>query len=70
MFVENEFAKVAVDVRDFGNGQRLVIQDVRTGMTFSLDPLELEGLAWATASDVERFANPALTRRWGDEDAQ
>jgi hypothetical protein len=67
MLVENEFAKVSVEVRDFGNGQRLLIRDVRTGMAFTLDPLELEGLAWARVEDLERFANPALNRRWIDD---
>jgi len=36
---------------------------------FLLDPLELEGLAWASAGDLERFVNPSRMRRWKDSDA-
>jgi hypothetical protein len=47
-----------------GNGQRLRVVDLKTGMSFTLDPLALEGLAWATDGDLERFVNPATMRRW------
>jgi len=35
---------------------------------FLLDPLELEGLAWASTGDLERFVNPSRTRRWKDSE--
>ncbi len=64
LVIENEFARVRVEVCQVGNGQRLRIIDLRTGTSFDLDPLELEGLAWAGAGDLERFVNPATMRRW------
>jgi hypothetical protein len=62
--VENEFARVRVEACRVGNGQRLRIVDLKTGMSFTLDPLALEGLAWAADGDLERFVNPATMRRW------
>jgi hypothetical protein len=62
--VENEFARVRVEACRVGNGQRLRVVDLKTGMSFTLDPLALEGLAWATDGDLERFVNPATMRRW------
>ena len=62
--VENEFARVRVEACRVGNGQRLRVVDLKTGMSFTLDPLALEGLAWATDDDLERFVNPATMRRW------
>jgi hypothetical protein len=62
--VENEFARVRVEACHVGNGQRLRVVDLKTGMSFTLDPLALEGLAWATDGDLERFVNPATMRRW------
>ncbi len=62
--VENEFARVRVEACRVGNGQRLRVVDLKTGMSFTLDPLTLEGLAWATDGDLERFVNPATMRRW------
>lgn len=62
--VENEFARVRVEACRVGNGERLRIVDLKTGMSFTLDPLALEGLAWAADGDLERFVNPATMRRW------
>jgi hypothetical protein len=62
--VENEFARVRVEACRVGNGQRLRIVDLKTGMSFTLDPLALEGLAWAADGDLDRFVNPATMRRW------
>jgi hypothetical protein len=64
--VENEFARVRVEACRVGNGQRLRVVDLKTGMSFTLDPLALEGLAWATDDDLVRFVNPATMRRWQD----
>lgn len=69
LVVENEFARIGVEVCRVGNGQRLKITDIKTGASFLLDPLELEGLAWAAAGDLERFVNPSRMRRWKDFDA-
>lgn len=66
--VENEFARVRVEVCQVGNGQRLRIVDLKTGTSVALDPLELEGLAWAVEGDLERFVNPATMRRWQESD--
>lgn len=62
--VENEFARVRVEACRVGNGQRLRIVDLKTGTSFTLDPLALEGLAWAADADLDRFVNPATMRRW------
>jgi hypothetical protein len=66
--VENEFARVRVEACRVGNGQRLRVVDLKTGMSFTLDPLALEGLAWATADDLVRFVNPATMRRWQESE--
>jgi hypothetical protein len=63
--LKNEFAKVSVEQDNSGNGPRLKIQDVHTGKTVFLDPLELEGLAWARHEDLNNMMNPSLGR-WSD----
>jgi hypothetical protein len=68
LVVQNEFARVRVEVCRVGNGQRLRIVDLKTGMSLTLDPLELEGLAWAGSGDLERFVNPATMRRWQESE--
>jgi hypothetical protein len=49
----NEFAAVQVGRDESGNGVRLRIQDLISGKSIYLDPLELEALTWM---DHRRFA--------------
>jgi hypothetical protein len=66
MELVSEFARVQIERDDSGNGPRLMIRDLRTGMTAYLDPLELETLAWMRHEDLTRFLDPSF-RRWRDE---
>lgn len=65
MELRSEFAHVRVEVDTTANGPRLMIQDIKTGATTYLDPLELETLAWMRHADLAPLLNPALSR-WGD----
>lgn len=67
MELKNEFAAVSIEEDYSGNGPRLKIRDSRTGKVVFLDPLELEGLAWARHEDLCNFVNPSLGR-WSDGD--
>ena len=58
MRIENEFAAVEVELDTRGNDARLKVEDCATGMTVYLDPLELQGLAWARHDDLAAFTNP------------
>src|SRR5262245_47964103 len=49
----NEFAAVQVARDESGNGVRLRIEDLTSGRSIYLDPLELEALTWM---DHRRFA--------------
>ena len=40
-------------------------QDIKTGASIYLDPLELESLAWMRHADLAPLLNPALGR-WRD----
>ncbi|MFJ3339179.1 hypothetical protein [Streptomyces sp. NPDC086766] len=63
MIVRNEFAVVAVTVRDAGSARpRLLIEDLRTRQTVELDALELESLAWAQHKDLSPLLDPSRTR--------
>ena len=61
MELESEFGHVQVEKDDSGNGVRLMIKDLKTGQTIFLDPLELEGLAWARHGDLAPLLDPGLT---------
>lgn len=60
--LKNEFAHVAVQLDHSANGVRLLIEDVRSGKTFYLDPLELESIAWSNHSDLKQILNPSYSR--------
>jgi len=53
--IANEFAAVGVRVLHQGSGTRLVLRDVDSGMSVSLDPLDLVSFC---------FASPEEQRRW------
>lgn len=58
MELKSEFAQVRVEVDLNANGPRLMVLDLRTGMTNYLDPLELESLAWARHEDLAPLLDP------------
>jgi hypothetical protein len=66
LVVGNEFAKLRVGVRQVGNGLRVQIEDIVTGIGAELDPLELLGIAWSSPEERERFVNPTTMSRWRD----
>jgi hypothetical protein len=51
--MNNEFARIRVEVDRKGNGPRLKITSVLLGREIYLDPLQLESLTW---QDVESFS--------------
>lgn len=60
----NEFARVVLKIDRKGNGPRLLIEDVRTGMSAYVDSLVLAGLVWASEEDLERHVDPNAPFRW------
>jgi hypothetical protein len=67
--LRNEFATVRVTPDDRANGPRLRIEDLQTGRSICLDPLELEWIAWSTHDDVVRLlpdGTPGLDAPLGD----
>lgn len=54
----NEFAQVRLSVDRKGNGPRLCVEDMQTGMTICLDSLVLAGLVWATDDDLAVHVDP------------
>jgi hypothetical protein len=61
--IANEFAAVRVGVDRSGNGPRLRIEDLSSGVAISLDALELQSLAWSTHRDLAAFAAPEFRER-------
>ncbi|MBD2843789.1 hypothetical protein IDH44_01180 [Paenibacillus sp. IB182496] len=64
--LRSEFGYVRVERDTAGGGDRLKITDLRTGKSSSLDPLELECLAWSRHEDLRDLLDPSLTR-WRPE---
>ncbi|MEC1521272.1 hypothetical protein P9D43_04350 [Neobacillus niacini] len=64
--LKNEFAHVTVKLDRSANGDRLLIQDNRTGKISYFDPLELESLLWSTHKELTNLLDPSKTR-WIDE---
>lgn len=63
MTLKSEFASVAIELNETGNGPRLLVRDVRTGKAIYLDPLELEGIAWADHDDLTPLIEPSVRQR-------
>lgn len=61
MELVSEFGHVVVERDDRGNGPRLMILDVKTGLRICLDPLELESLARARHEDLAPWLDPGLS---------
>jgi len=70
MELKSEFADVKVEVDHSANGPRLMIQDLKSGMTNYLDPLELECLAWARHEDLTLLLDPSHEFRHDSDDLQ
>jgi hypothetical protein len=49
--IANEFAAVRVQVARCGRGVRLVVQDLESGASVSLDPLDLRTFCLASADE-------------------
>ena len=56
--LRSEFATVRVSVDRTANGDRLRVEDVRSGRCFYLDPLELERLATVRHQDLAYVVSP------------
>jgi hypothetical protein len=52
--IANEFAAVRVQVAQCGRGVRLIVQDLESGASVSLDPLDLR--TFCLASEDEQIA--------------
>jgi hypothetical protein len=63
--VANEFARVSVSIDQDGNGDRLRLEDLRTGRTRSLDALELEAIVWLSDGQLQKLLDPSAYR-WKD----
>lgn len=59
VLLRSEFAVVQVRVDRSANGDRLCIQDLRSGRVFHLDPLELERLTTIRHQDLTYVVSPA-----------
>jgi hypothetical protein len=49
--IANEFAAVRVEVAQCGRGVRLIVQDLESGASVSLDPLDLRTFCLATEDE-------------------
>jgi hypothetical protein len=49
--IANEFAAVRVEVARYGRGVRLVVRDLESGASVSLDPLDLRTFCRASADE-------------------
>lgn len=67
--LSNEFGAVAVEVDARANGPRLRIEDLRSGRTIHLDPLELASLTWLTHERLGPFLDPSQTGWRSDQGA-
>lgn len=56
--LRSEFAVVRVRVDRSANGDRLCIEDMRSGRSFHLDPLELERLTTVRHQDLAYVVSP------------
>jgi hypothetical protein len=66
MIILNEFADVKAELDSRANGPRLKIEDLETGTTTYLDPLELQSLVWVRHKGLAPFLDPS-SYRWQEE---
>jgi hypothetical protein len=67
--VASEFARVSVSMDEDGNGDRLRLEDLRTGRTRYLDALELETIIWLSDGHLQKLLDPSADR-WKDTDSR
>ena len=60
--IGSEFAQVAVSLDTAANGERLRLQDMRTGQVCFLDPLELETIVWLRDDHLSSLMDPSADR--------
>ena len=56
--IANEFAQVRLTIDRSGNGPRLRVEDVSSGLSILLDPFLLAGLTTAPFADLSRYMDP------------
>lgn len=64
--LSNEFATVELVIDDLANGERLLVIDPTSGRSISLDPLELQSLAWSRHEHLDGFMSPAFREQYLD----
>jgi hypothetical protein len=73
MTLANEFAAVRVSVDRLGHSPRLLVEDITTGNTVLLDPLELASFCEANDQDRDRWLLVGDYRgtpsEWGDPES-
>jgi hypothetical protein len=67
LVLSSEFASVAVEVDNHGNGPRLRIVNQQNQRSVYLDPLELASLTWVTHERLGPFLDPSQTGWRSDE---
>jgi hypothetical protein len=60
--VASEFAEVDVRIDSLGNGNRLRVEDLRTGKVRYLDALELETIVWLPDGHLNQLLDPSVGR--------
>lgn len=65
----SEFGDVLIALDRRANGPRLQIEDLRSGRTIHLDPLELASLTWLTHERLGPFLDPSQTGWRSDQGA-
>jgi hypothetical protein len=64
--VASEFANVAIRLDEGANGNRLRLEDLRTGRVRFLDALELETIVWLRDDHLSALLDPSADR-WRDD---
>ena len=67
--VASEFAEVDVRIDSQGNGNRLRVEDLRTGKVRYFDALELETIVWLPDGHLNQLLDPSAGR-WGSTGEQ
>jgi hypothetical protein len=67
--IANEFAAVRVEVAQCGRGVRLVVRDLESGASVSLDPLDLRTFCLASEEEQIAWLRSGAYRETGSETA-
>jgi hypothetical protein len=65
--LRNEFAAVRLEIDHHGNGPRLKITDLETGIEGYFDPFALQVLAWLPAARLEALLVGVFRSPAGDQ---